>query len=138
MALSLLGGRELHVVAVEVCQIGVVVVGSRKFYALERDLSQRLDACLVEGDAAPVEDGNVAVATFGGETADQFPQSAADHQFGSKPEKLGKGPQGVGVAMVEDGIALGDALRQPLDPFAGDVGIVLHREYIDEDTLGVG
>ena len=110
MDLLLLLGRNVHVVAVEVRQVGIRVTRCTEGLSLESDGTQREDGILTVHDAVAVVDEDIRyIYVLGTHGTEESPDGKVQEIFGSKPEELGKRAQRVVVRLMQDGIALGYA-----------------------------
>lgn len=127
MDLAFLKRGHVHIVAVQVGEIGVNVLRSGEGLSLEGDSAQREGAARSVHDAIAVVDKDVAQvisATWGEEQAGAFPYSTVPKIFEPKPWKFCTRTERIVMGLGQDGITLGDAACNTLDELAADAGIV--------------
>lgn len=113
MYLAFILWRDFHIILVEVFQVGVRVVRSRKFFSFKGHAAQREDGVFAVHDAVSVVDKDIGhVGIFGIKKVEQSPEGPIETVFGMKPEVFGKGTQGIVMCLVQDGVAGRNAFGQ--------------------------
>lgn len=136
MDLALFYGRNLHIVAVEILEIGIRVMRTQKRISFEFNVCDRKDTVLPVLRAIAVVDGlvgEVCIRRF--QNTGQSPERFVKAVFKAEPEKFRGGSHGVIMLVVQDGIAPGYSAGDLLGKAAGDARVRNHREDIYIEAL---
>lgn len=140
MDFPLLYRRYLHIVAVEVGEIGVGVVRRHEVTVLKVDGREGEHTVLPVHDTIAVVDEDIGdISVMRSESESDGPSGSCYQVFGTKPPPLCCGTQRVMMRFVQDGIAFGDSETKPLGERFRYRGIIDEWEDVDiESFLIVG
>ena len=124
--------RDIHVVSVQILQIGIRIAGSTEALAFKFDFSEREHGVFAVHDAVSVVDQDIRqVGVFGINGRKYAPYCAEQMIFRTEPKELDERAQGIIMRFMQNGVAGRDTFAQFLYPFFRQTGIIDERKYID-------